>query len=142
MSARSPSRSTILPLPSSPHWAPVTTTLFVIGVSREKCTRRPSPGRRIRPTGCRDRFDAPGGSVHDQAAIAARRRPVATFIERAHHALPLLAKPAHGLVQPAALRRREDASVRRRLVGAGKADQLPEVEAETGGCTRASEHGA
>src|SRR5215470_3852750 len=29
MSARSDSQSTILPLPSSPHWAPITTTLAI-----------------------------------------------------------------------------------------------------------------
>ena len=41
--ARSVSRSTILPLPSSPHWAPMTTTILPI-------SRSPAPGSgRFRP---------------------------------------------------------------------------------------------
>src|SRR5215470_2771478 len=49
MSARSDSQSTILPLPSSPHWAPITTTLAISTPPAESLIQL--AGRSI-PLGC------------------------------------------------------------------------------------------
>src|SRR6185369_13265165 len=87
-SARSESQSTILPLPSSPHWAPITAT-FAIGVSLNLFF----PGRRFEPR----HGDDLAGLPEMRAGEAAR------FGDRASgrpggRAIRLRLKPGHGAV--------------------------------------------
>src|SRR5205085_12517897 len=63
MSASSESQSTILPLPSSPHWAPTTTTFATRGRSLHATPRREGRGGtlpRLRPSPRRGQGGPPG----------------------------------------------------------------------------------
>src|SRR5438067_1683594 len=135
--AISVSQSTSLPLPSSPHWVPTTTTLrpfvFVItGLSGKDWKS--------------DRFHAPLAAFARQFAVAVELVHFAFVAgQNAHHGLALCAQAGDRLAQRCGIGRvvepgTTDRGLERRL--GGDTRELLHVEAEADGGTVAAEHGA
>src|SRR5258705_3485735 len=80
-SARADSQSTIFPLPSSPHWAPITATL-AMGPLRTLCEVHPPPGPPDHPppqggregARCHNPSPLEGEGVRRRAAREGRRK--------------------------------------------------------------------
>src|SRR2546428_29785 len=113
-SARSASTSTILPLPSSPHWAPTTTTQWVLGPNMAPQQKNaPGSGRWSILRGKLDRRRAPVNAPREQRGrnspghLAHADQPVSLGIGE-QHAPPRVRRPG--------VQRGEDGHPSRRVV--------------------------
>src|SRR5262245_21476157 len=83
MSARSESQSTILPLPSSPHWAPITTTFAIAGGLQSGASAVDASWRPARYSAPRPGAEGTGAARRPAASPHAQARRASIAIKQA-----------------------------------------------------------